>query len=109
MMRRLNRDYRGINAPTDVLAFAYHEGDSGRNGIEPDHLGDVVISVETAAAYARRLGFTFDREVETLVIHGILHLAGYDHETDQGEMRRLERRLREELMDRRQQAVGSRQ
>jgi probable rRNA maturation factor len=99
LMRQLNRDYRGIDAPTDVLSFAYHESNGEtRNESETRHLGDVVISVETAAAYAERLGLTFEREIQTLVIHGILHLAGYDHETDQGQMRRLEGRLRKELI-----------
>jgi probable rRNA maturation factor len=99
LMRQLNRDYRGLDQPTDVLSFAYHE-DLEATGIKigsPD-LGDVVISVETAARYARELGLTFDREIEHLVIHGALHLAGYDHETDSGEMSRLERKLRRELL-----------
>ena len=77
-MRRLNRDYRGID--------------------ETSHIGDVVISVETAGRYARELGLSFDREIEFLVIHGALHLAGYDHETDDGEMNRVERKLRKELL-----------
>jgi rRNA maturation RNase YbeY len=98
-MRQLNRDYRYIDQPTDVLAFAYHDQMSDN---EPDHnptfLGDVVISVETAARYASEQGITFATEVNWLVIHGLLHLAGYDHETDNGEMRRLERRLRKELL-----------
>jgi probable rRNA maturation factor len=98
-MRRLNRDYRGKDAPTDVLAFAYHEDEIGQAREQPpEHLGDVVISVETAERYAGELGLTFAREVEWLVIHGLLHLAGYDHETDTGEMRRLEGRLRKELL-----------
>ena len=102
-MRRLNRDYRGIDEPTDVLSFAYHEnGGQAADEHGVYHLGDVVISVETAAAYARQLGLTFDHEIQTLVIHGVLHLAGYDHETDHGEMRRLERRLRRELIASRQ-------
>jgi rRNA maturation RNase YbeY len=98
-MRQLNRDYRYIDQPTDVLAFAYHDQMSDN---EPDHnpafLGDVVISVETAARYAAQQGLTFATEINWLVIHGLLHLAGYDHETDNGEMRRLERRLRKELL-----------
>jgi probable rRNA maturation factor len=88
-MRRLNRDYRGIDAPTDVLSFAY--GD-------PGELGDVVISTATAARQAESLGVPFDVELRHLVIHGTLHLAGYDHETDNGEMKRLEKRLRRELL-----------
>jgi probable rRNA maturation factor len=94
-MRRLNRDYRGLDKATDVLSFAYHETEDHN---ESDHLGDVVISVETAARYARELGLTFDRELQHLVIHGTLHLAGYDHESDHGEMNRLERTLRKELI-----------
>jgi probable rRNA maturation factor len=98
-MRRLNRDYRGMDKPTDVLSFAYHEAEDGI--AEPGaqrHLGDVVISVETAARYAGELGLTFGREIEHLVIHGALHLAGYDHETDDGQMNRLEKRLRKALL-----------
>ncbi len=98
-MRRLNREYRGIDRPTDVLSFAYHESDEGADfGTELNHLGDVVISVETADRYARELGLTFDRQIGHLIIHGTLHLAGYDHEKDDGEMSRLERKLRRELL-----------
>jgi probable rRNA maturation factor len=98
-MRRLNRDYRGIDGPTDVLSFAYHEEEEEAPACdETSHIGDVVISVETAGRYARELGLSFDREIELLVIHGALHLAGYDHETDNGEMNRLERKLRKELL-----------
>src|SRR5262249_16753098 len=96
--RRLNRDYRGIDGPTDVLSFAYHEGEEAVAHDETNHMGDVVISVETAERYARELGLSFSREIEHLVIHGALHLAGYDHETDDGEMNRLERKLRRELL-----------
>jgi probable rRNA maturation factor len=97
-MRRLNRDYRGIDGPTDVLSFAYHEEEEAPECDETNHIGDVVISVETAGRYARELGLSFDREIEFLVIHGALHLAGYDHETDDGEMNRVERKLRKELL-----------
>ncbi|MBS1791735.1 MAG: rRNA maturation RNase YbeY [Acidobacteria bacterium] len=98
-MRRLNRNYRQIDKPTDVLSFAYHE--SPDNFFPEDgnaHLGDVVISVETAAAYAAELGLTFETEIQHLIIHGTLHLAGYDHETDHGEMNRLEKKLRKDLL-----------
>jgi probable rRNA maturation factor len=97
-MRRLNRDYRGIDRPTDVLSFAYHEEEEAPEFDETSHIGDVVISVETAGRYARELGLSFDREIEFLVIHGALHLAGYDHETDNGEMSKVERKLRKELL-----------
>lgn len=101
-MRQLNRDYRGFDKPTDVLSFAYHEGEEFADiaALEGEtvHLGDVVISVETAARYATELGLSFAREIEFLVIHGTLHLAGYDHETDHGEMNRLEKKLRKQLL-----------
>ena len=108
-MRQLNRDWRGIDQPTDVLSFAYHEaeteeadlGEAERSAATAGprgHLGDLVISVETAARYATRYGISFEREIDQLVIHGALHLAGYDHETDQGQMNRLEKRLRRKLL-----------
>src|SRR5215813_13075540 len=98
-MRRLNREYRGIDKPTDVLSFASHEGvEMAGSWDESRHLGDVVISVETAERYAREMSLSFDREIEHLVIHGALHLAGYDHETDNGEMNKLERKLRRDLL-----------
>ncbi len=103
-MRRLNQNYRQIDKPTDVLSFAYHESpdsffpDSFFNDDDNAHLGDVVISVETAERYAGELGLTFDLEIQHLIIHGTLHLAGYDHETDNGEMNRLERKLRKQLL-----------
>lgn len=100
-MRELNRKFRDIDAPTDVLSFAYHEGASVDEFYEDaSQLGDVVISTETAARYAAKLSVEFDREIEYLVIHGALHLAGYDHETDNGEMNRMEKKLRRELLKR---------
>lgn len=97
-MRQLNRDYRGVDRPTDVLSFAYHEGEAETIHDETAHIGDLVISVETAERYARELSLSFEREIEHLLIHGALHLAGYDHETDKGEMNKLERKLRKELL-----------
>jgi probable rRNA maturation factor len=85
LLRRLNRDFRGKDRPTDVLSFP---GVGGAEG-----LGDVVISVPTAARNARRLGHSVPRELEILALHGFLHVLGYDHETDDGTMERLERRL----------------
>ena len=92
LLHRLNRDYRGKDRPTDVLSFP---GDGGEAG-----LGDVVISVETAARNARSGGRTLARELDVLALHGFLHVLGYDHETDDGTMERLERRLRERLLGR---------
>lgn len=87
-IRELNRDYRGYDKPTDVLSFA------ARHEYEPDYLGDIVISVETAHRQARRRRSSLKRELKVLALHGFLHLLGYDHETDHGEMRRVEYRLR---------------
>jgi probable rRNA maturation factor len=89
LVHRLNRDYRGKDRPTDVLSFP---GDGGEAG-----LGDVVISVPTAERNARRLGRTLPQELDVLALHGLLHVLGHDHETDGGEMDRLERRLRHRL------------
>ena len=91
-MRRLNRDFRGYDRPTDVLSFR----STGRGGSK-GYLGDIVISVETAERQARRRRSTLPRELEVLTLHGFLHLLGYDHERDDGEMRRLEYRLRRKL------------
>jgi len=76
-MRTLNRTYRGKDRPTDVLSFP-----SGA----PGFLGDLAIDVPCAARQARRLGHGLAREVQILLVHGLLHLRGYDHETDNGEM-----------------------
>jgi probable rRNA maturation factor len=91
-MRALNRDFRGLDKPTDVLSFR-----TARKGGSRGYLGDIVISVETAERQASRRRSTLRRELEVLVLHGFLHLLGYDHETDHGEMRRIEYRLRRKL------------
>ena len=90
-IRTLNRRWRNRNAPTDVLSFSMTVGpDAAYNyGI----LGDVYISIEKAREQAREYGVTFEEEVARLVVHGVLHLAGYDHEKP-GEARRM--RSREE-------------
>jgi len=91
-LHRLNRTYRGKDRPTDVLSFPGPGGEEG--------LGDVVVSVETAAKNARALGRTLPQELDVLALHGFLHVLGYDHETDDGKMDRLERRLRKRLLGR---------
>jgi probable rRNA maturation factor len=91
-IRALNARYRGKDKATDVLSFP---GVGGREG-----LGDIVISVETAERNARSLGRTLARELDVLALHGFLHVMGYDHETDDGAMDRLERRLRHRLLGR---------
>ena len=87
-IRQLNRQFRDVDKATDVLSFPADE---------ESNLGDVAISVDTAAAQAKENGLTFDEEVAQLILHGLLHLSGYDHETDNGEMNRLELRLRRKL------------
>lgn len=76
----LNRDYRRKDKPTDVLAFALREGHAGH--LAGDVLGDVVISLETAARQARERGNAPRDEVRMLLAHGLLHLLGWDHRTD---------------------------
>lgn len=82
-MRRLNRDYRQIDRPTDVLAFPMDAA-----GPEP-MLGDVVISLDTAARQAAERGHSTAHEVRLLLVHGFLHLLGYDHERSAAEARRM--------------------
>ena len=89
-IRQLNRQFRGMDKATDVLSFPSGETDSA-------NLGDIAISVDTAAVQAKENGLTFDEEVAQLILHGLLHLSGYDHETDNGEMNTLELRLRRKL------------
>jgi len=89
-MRSLNRRWRGEDRPTDVLAFP-----SGASAGGP--LGDIVISVPYAKRQAHRRAQPGAREIDRLLLHGFLHLMGYDHETDRGEMNALEGRLRRRL------------
>ncbi len=115
-MRQLNHTYRGVDAPTDVLSFVHLELPSpythrpaqreawffsqpvaGLNGERP-LLGEVLIATPTARRYAERHALTCAEEIQRLVIHGIIHLCGYDHETDTGQMTRLERRLRRRFL-----------
>jgi len=89
-IRELNRQFRGIDKATDVLSFP-------ADGPDESNLGDIAISAETAATQAKENGLSFDGEIAQLILHGLLHLSGYDHETDNGEMNRLELRLRTTL------------
>jgi probable rRNA maturation factor len=94
-MRELNRLWRHKRGTTDVLSFpAEQDQFEKREGVR---LGDVVISVEQAARQAKENDLTFDQEIAQLILHGLLHLCGYDHSTDDGEMNRLELRLRRKL------------
>jgi probable rRNA maturation factor len=87
-IRELNSQFRGVDKATDVLSFPADEA---------HNLGDIAISVDTAARQAKENGLTFDEEVAQLILHGLLHLSGYDHETDNGEMNRLELKIRRRL------------
>ncbi len=105
VMARMNRKFRDKQGPTDVLSFpARHararQPRSGPRAMQtgPDHyMGDVVISPETARRYARRRSHGLASELRVLILHGMIHLAGYDHENDNGQMMHLERRLRRRL------------
>lgn len=87
-MRRANRTWRGQDKATDVLSFPGEE----------THLGDILISVPTARRQAEAAGHPVERELKILLLHGVLHCMGHDHETDQGEMERLESRLRRQWL-----------
>ena len=105
VIRDLNRKFRGNDRVTDVLSFPA-EDERGHasevsifgSGVSA-FLGDIVVSTDTALKQADYAGHSFEREVNELVIHGVLHLCGYDHETDRGQMNRLELRLRRKLLD----------
>jgi probable rRNA maturation factor len=90
-MRALNRSFRGKDKATDVLSFP------AVDVVASTFAGDLAISVDIAAANARRLGHSTEDEIRVLILHGLLHLAGYDHETDGGEMALRESRLRTKL------------
>jgi probable rRNA maturation factor len=91
-LRALNLQFRGVDKPTDVLSFpALPVEADGAPG------GDLAISLETASAQAADYGHSLQMEVKILILHGLLHLAGYDHERDQGQMRRRESVLRKQF------------
>jgi probable rRNA maturation factor len=91
-LRALNLQFRGMDKPTDVLSFpASPEAAKSGQG------GDLAISLETAAAQAAEHGHTLQVELKILILHGLLHLAGYDHERDRGQMRRRESQLRKQF------------
>lgn len=93
-LRSLNRRFRGVDKPTDVLSFASLP--IGRGQVNPV-AGDVIISADIARENAKLLGHPLADEVKILTLHGILHLAGFDHENDRGEMAKKEHQLRRRL------------
>ncbi|HYN25153.1 MAG TPA: rRNA maturation RNase YbeY, partial [Pyrinomonadaceae bacterium] len=94
-IKTLNKRFRGLGNPTDVLSFP--AGNYQFAETSQPSLGDVAISVERAESQALENGLAFEKEIAQLILHGLLHLCGYDHETDDGEMNRLERLLRGQL------------
>jgi probable rRNA maturation factor len=96
---RLNGQFRGKPKPTDVLSFPAN----GNGASDFPHasgasfLGDIAISPQAARRNGKQFGRTLDEEIRILILHGVLHLAGYDHEVDDGEMERIEMRLRKKL------------
>jgi probable rRNA maturation factor len=90
-LRAMNLQFRGVDKPTDVLSFALPEAANHGQG------GDLAISLETAAIQAADHGHSLQMEVKVLILHGLLHLAGYDHESDRGQMRRRESLLRKQF------------
>ncbi len=93
-MKELNSFFRGKDSTTDVLSFP-HEPDEF--DADNSNMGDIVISVEQAKRQAGENGLTLDAEIKQLILHGVLHLCGYDHEADDGEMNKRELRLRRKL------------
>jgi len=89
-LRRLNRDFLGKDYPTDVLSFPAEQNGNA-------NLGDLAISAARAGAQAAALGHTIEDEIRILMLHGLLHLLGMDHETDQGQMQRAEKRWQKRL------------
>ena len=94
-VRELNRAYRGKDAPTNVLSFPMQEGEF--SDITPGLLGDVVISFDTARAEARAAGISTDERMSQLLIHGILHLIGFDHELGETQALEMEKKSLELL------------
>jgi probable rRNA maturation factor len=90
-LKSLNRAYRGKNKPTDVLSFPTPPE------IAQQHAGDLAISIDTAARQAATYNHPVDTEIKILILHGLLHLSGEDHETDKGEMAAREAELRREF------------
>ena len=94
-MREINRQWRGKRGTTDVLSFPANQDEFDK--LAGLNLGDILISIEQAARQAKEHGLSFENEVAQLILHGLLHLSGHDHETDHGEMNRLEMKLRRKL------------
>ncbi len=95
LIAKLNQQYRNRQGPTNVIAFAMREG--AFSDLTPHLLGDVVISLDTTAVEAQKAGISMDQRFRELLIHGILHLFGYDHEKSEEDARRMDDKSRELL------------
>lgn len=94
-IRRLNRQYRGVDSPTDVLSFPLYDSPRDFPGEGEFALGDIVICPERAARQARDYGSTLNEEMRRLMVHGLLHLLGFDHEKGDYRRRKMQRKERE--------------
>ena len=94
-IEKLNRRYLNRHGPTNVIAFPMREGEFSH--LTPELLGDVVISTDTAAKEAQNSGTSFEQRFNELLVHGILHLFGYDHETSDQDARKMEKKSQELL------------
>ena len=91
----MNESFRKKKGPTDVLSFpAQKERKKTSAQATGNYLGDIAIAPQTAKRYAEKNGRSLNRELRVLILHGVLHLMGYDHETDRGEMEEVEQKLR---------------
>ena len=88
-IHKMNKEYRGVDRPTDVISFAFLDGEKDRekliHGQGPVSLGDIYISIDRAKAQAEEYGHPLERELSFLFVHGLLHLLGYDHMTEEDE------------------------
>nr|WP_246596228.1 rRNA maturation RNase YbeY [Bacillus alkalicola] len=102
-IQSINKEFRGLDKPTDVLSFALNEGENDIPDIPlddetiPELLGDIIISVPRAEAQAKEYGHSFEREINFLLVHGFLHLLGYDHGSEEEEKKMFARQ--EEILE----------
>jgi probable rRNA maturation factor len=97
-IRQMNRDFRHKDKATDVLSFPVEPDDGVWEPGAVPYFGDIIISLETAQRQARQRGYGLEKELKILLLHGWLHLLGYDHEIDGGQMRRKERQIQNRLL-----------
>jgi probable rRNA maturation factor len=96
-IRDINRRYRNQDRPTDIITFAYRENPFPQNGSEVEHLGDIYLSLEKALENSQEYGVDFISELKLLLVHGVLHLIGYDHELSEREEKKMREREEEIL------------